>query len=490
MKAAIYIRKSREEKDKPSHRLTVQREQLPAYAAAQGWSYEVYDDGHASAARGKTEDLKERSRLEADIRAGRIGVILTIELSRLSRDDSLQDYVGWLHLCAEKRVRLATMSRILDPGQHSDWMLLLMEGGFSSVEMRVLQGRMAEGRAQAAQVGKFLGGRLPPPYVHGKAKAAPVIDPDALVRMQRLWTLAESKSTRAISEELRMPLIAVRRAIADDRLLFYQALRSGPRGELIDCEWEPCMTAEQAERIRANRRNLYSSGSRKVYGGLLSNLGIFVCGYCGRSIRSWQGRTRNDGARTDYYGCKANELKRLCPPARMIAQQTVDERVILNVLGTLSNVEELQGYWDAAQTDQSNAPRLAAIEKQYQTLQVKKQRLVAAIVEEVLSFADGKQQRQEIDAALEELARQKKDILASIQSQPDWETLSITREEFDALEDVEKREMLFMVIREIKVFSSYLLIDYHFPRSAAGDTVARVNLPPPARPGRKVYKPK
>ena len=250
------------------------------------------------------------------------------------------------------------------------------------------------------------------------------------------------------------------------------------------------MTAEQAERIRANRRNLYSSGSRKVYGGLLSNLGIFVCGYCGRSIRSWQGRTRNDGARTDYYGCKANELKRLCPPARMIAQQTVDERVILNVLGTLSNVEELQGYWDAAQTDQSNAPRLAAIEKQYQTLQVKKQRLVAAIVEEVLSFADGKQQRQEIDAALEELARQKKDILASIQSQPDWETLSITREEFDALEDVEKREMLFMVIREIKVFSSYLLIDYHFPRSAAGDTVARVNLPPPARPGRKVYKPK
>ncbi|HAR45079.1 MAG TPA: DNA recombinase, partial [Nitrospiraceae bacterium] len=70
MKAAIYIRKSREEKDKPSHRLTVQREQLPAYAAAQGWSYEVYDDGHASAARGKTEDLKERSRLEADIRAG------------------------------------------------------------------------------------------------------------------------------------------------------------------------------------------------------------------------------------------------------------------------------------------------------------------------------------------------------------------------------------------------------------------------------------
>jgi DNA invertase Pin-like site-specific DNA recombinase len=139
MTAAVYIRKSRKDADKPSHRLTVQREHLPAYAKAQGWQVEIYDDGHASAARGKTEDLRERARLEDDIRASRIDIILTIELSRLSRDDSLQDYVAWLHLCGEHGVKLATMSRILDPAQHSDWMLLLMEGGFSSVEMKVLQ---------------------------------------------------------------------------------------------------------------------------------------------------------------------------------------------------------------------------------------------------------------------------------------------------------------------------------------------------------------
>jgi site-specific DNA recombinase len=42
-----------EEKDKPSHRLAVQREQLPANGAAQGWQSQVYDDGRVSAARGK-----------------------------------------------------------------------------------------------------------------------------------------------------------------------------------------------------------------------------------------------------------------------------------------------------------------------------------------------------------------------------------------------------------------------------------------------------
>ena len=74
MNAAIYIRKSRKDKDKPSHRLELQREQLPAHAKNQGWAYEIYDDGHASAARGKTDDLRERARLEADIRSGKVGV--------------------------------------------------------------------------------------------------------------------------------------------------------------------------------------------------------------------------------------------------------------------------------------------------------------------------------------------------------------------------------------------------------------------------------
>lgn len=87
MNCAIYLRKSRKDKDKHAHRLIVQREQLPAYAIAQGWQPVIYDDGHASAARGKADDLKERARLEGDIRAGKINIILTIELSRLSRDD-------------------------------------------------------------------------------------------------------------------------------------------------------------------------------------------------------------------------------------------------------------------------------------------------------------------------------------------------------------------------------------------------------------------
>ncbi|MBU1233290.1 MAG: recombinase family protein [Proteobacteria bacterium] len=135
MNAAIYIRKSREDEGKQGHRLTVQRERLPEYAMEQGWSPHIYDDGHSSAARGKVAQLPERSKLELDIKAGKIDIILVIELSRLSRDDTMQDYIAWLTLCSDHNVKLATLSRILDPAQHSDWMLLLIKEKGSSLPL-------------------------------------------------------------------------------------------------------------------------------------------------------------------------------------------------------------------------------------------------------------------------------------------------------------------------------------------------------------------
>ena len=194
-------------------------------------------------------------------------MILTIELSRLSRDETLEDYLAWLNLCSSHGVKLATPSRILDPSQHSDWMLLLMEGGFSSVEMKVLQARMKEGRAEAFRKGKWLGGSPPPPYVYDKATGSLQVDPDQLAKMSRLWSLTETKSAREISEALDMPPIAVRRAISEERLLFYQALREDPQtGELIPCDWPPVM----GEEIRV-RSHLDGAMNVEYQGTFLNN---------------------------------------------------------------------------------------------------------------------------------------------------------------------------------------------------------------------------
>lgn len=479
MTAAIYIRKSRKDADKPSHRLTVQREQLPAYAKAQDWQVQIYDDGHASAARGKTEDLRERSRLEDDIRAGRIDIILTIELSRLSRDDSLQDYVAWLHLCGEHGVKLATMSRILDPTQHSDWMLLLMEGGFSSVEMKVLQARMKEGREQARSAGKFLGGPVPPPYVYDRNAGMPVIDKKLLKTMRKVWALSETMSARQVALQLGMPHITVRRAISDERLLFCQALRQNGE-EHIACEWEPCIDAAQAERIRQKRRTGKRGYNRNTAASLLSNLGLFVCGYCGRSVRHWSPTKRQKYA---YYGCKGNETAHLCEKSRMHRQIGVDERVTTNLLGTLADIEEIRGYWIASQSPQNGPETAEALDAQETILLEQKQRLVAAVVDGIFGFDEAKSKKHEIDTGLKEIRIKRATLKTHDTTEPDWDAISLTVPEWSELELTDQRTIVTLCIKKIRLFASYALIEYAFPRTKSGDNLARVHLPPPSKSG-------
>lgn len=481
-RCAIYIRKSREEAGKPSHRLTVQREQLPAHARAQGWAVEVYDDGHASAARGKAEDLIERGRLERDIRAGRVQVVLCIELSRLSRDDSLQDYVAWLHLCSQHRVKLATPSRTLDPAQHSDWMLLLMEGGFSSVEMRVLQARMREGRAEAFRAGKWLGGTPPPPYRYDKINGRLIVDPADLAQMRQLWLLAETHSARAIAKQLGLPEIAVRRSLADDRLLLCQALRPDPAtGEMVPCDWEAVLTAEEADRIRAGRRTRKTNGERREAASLLSNLdGLLRCGYCGRTVKTWRNsRTRNDGSRLDYYGCQVKNDRDACTKSRFVPQVVLDEKVITHVFGTLDNITEIQAYWAAAQANQDSSAELAGLDAEERNNQQKRGRLIDAVAEGILSLGDVKRKLAELDASLAEVRTRRREIQNCTVIQPNWATLAIIRAEFSSLCLEDRRSLLRTTLTEIRLYSGYALLTYPFPRNAAGEYTARINLPPP-----------
>ncbi len=484
MRAAIYIRKSREDKNKAAYRLTYQRQYLPEYARQQGWQASLYDDGHASAARGKTEDLKKRAQLEKDIKAGNIDIVLVIELSRLSRDESLQDYVTWLTLCADQGVKLATTGRILDPSQHSDWMLLLMEGGFSSVEMKMISGRMKEGRQSAFLAGKWLGGSPPPPYVYDKAQGRPVINPDDLPLMQKIWSLAESMPAKAIAEKLKKPEIFVRRSISDNRLLFYQALREDPEtGDTIKCDWEPVMNARQAKKIKTGRRTRKTVGAGSGAASLLSNLNLLYCAYCGRTIKTWQNsKKRSDGTqRTNYYGCQSKNKKNQCKQSRLIAQPVIDNKLLTNLFGTLENIEELRTSWEAEQARLDPAAVLNELAREEKQEKEKKKRLVSAISSGVIEFVDAKDEMESINTAIEDIKTRRENMLQRASDPPSWNDIKMTPDLFKKLCIDEQREFIKAVLKEVKIYSSYMILTYRFPRSSDGGRTTRIHLPPPQR---------
>ena len=313
--------------------------------------------------------------------------------------------------------------------------------------------------------------------------------PSSLTNMQRLWTLAETTSARAVAKELELPHIFVRRAIADERLLFCQARRIDPdSGNVIECDWPACLDAEQAERIKAGRRAGKRGYQRPHAGGLLTSMDIFTCGYCGRTIRSWNNHRLRPSGKTDiysHYGCKANETKRLCERSRLIPQESIDERVVTNLLSTISRADELRAYWAAANTGCQAVPTQDP-EKQLNHLLAKKQRLTAAIVEGLIDFADAKKARSAIDAEMETIKAQRQAAMKTPDTkEPDWDNLVLTRDEWQEMTATERRTVIAGAVKNISLYASYLIMEYRFPRTPSGEVTTRIHLPPALRSGRK-----
>jgi DNA invertase Pin-like site-specific DNA recombinase len=490
MFCGIYIRKSREDKEKQAYRLNYQREALPAYAMRQGWQYTIYDDGHASAARGKIDQLEARGRLEGDIRAGKIQVVLVIELSRLSRDDTLQDYVSWLSMCAEFGVQLSTMSRALSPSEHSDWMLLLMEGGFSSVEMKVITARMAEGRREAFRQGKWLGGHAPPPYRYDRATRCLEVDPVKLTRMQLIWRMAETHSAKSIAETVNRAEITIRRMLSDQRLLLYQALRLDPEtGEQIMCAWEPVMREEQAQRIRTARRRRKNTKETPSQ-SLLTGMGLLVCGYCGRTVKAWNNsKPRADGTRLNYYGCQSKNKKGECGKSRMIPQVILDGKVVSNLLTVFKQVEHYQHqWWQERQAGQLPAD-VSAIDIRLAELEAQRQRIVDAISMDAIELSDAKGKIAAIKVEIREVEEHRQTILTEIDEAREFEVIAVSREEFMEYSKESQRDLIRASIKEVKLFGTYALITYRFGKNAKGDRTTRLHLPPSARGKNRGAKP-
>jgi site-specific DNA recombinase len=479
--AAIYIRKSREDADKEAHRLNLQREQLPAYAISRGWRPVIYDDGYASASRENLANLKERARLESDIRANRINIVLVLEFSRISRDDSMEDYARFIGLCKDHGVKLATPSQTIDPRQTNEWLLAQITGSLSAAEMQQLKTRMAEGRAEARRKGKFNGGVCPPPYRYDKARERPVIDPDSLDTMQRIWAMAETHSARLISETLGLPHISVRRALADDRLMFCQALRiDSETGDTITCDWEPCLNADQSARIKAARqiRSNHKKG-KKTYSSLLTGLELIYCGYCGKTIKTWHNsRVKLDGTRINYYGCQ----DQTCKKSRLIPQPAIDQGITINILNSLSKMDDLIKAWEATHRGENPGAELARIDAGIKAAETKKHRLVTAITEGIVTLADARPTMHEITATLAELTLVKTQITSRAENPPDWESLTITADDCNRMDLDQKRQFLRITLKRIDIYSAYAVLHYRFPRKP-GEYTAKINLPPP-QPGR------
>jgi DNA invertase Pin-like site-specific DNA recombinase len=154
-RAVIYIRQS-----SPHQVLTNQESLRLQYdlrrrARALGWreeDIEVIDSdlGLSGAATAHREGFKD---LIARVTLGQIGVVLSSEVTRLTRNCS--DWYPLLDLCGYKECLIADRDGIYDPGTANGRLLLGLKGTISEVELHTLRARLTAGLLNKAERGEL-----------------------------------------------------------------------------------------------------------------------------------------------------------------------------------------------------------------------------------------------------------------------------------------------------------------------------------------------
>jgi DNA invertase Pin-like site-specific DNA recombinase len=178
--AIVYVRQSSPQQIFDHQESRARQYALADSAAALGWPRErivVIDDDQGRSGRG-LEQRPGFQRLLAEVTLDHVGLILGLELNRLSR--SSKDWYHLLELCGIFGTLLADQDGVYDANDTNDRLVLGLKGTMSEVELATMRNRLERGKLHKAQRGELI---LDVPCGYLKLPGGEVVlDPDEQVR--------------------------------------------------------------------------------------------------------------------------------------------------------------------------------------------------------------------------------------------------------------------------------------------------------------------
>jgi site-specific DNA recombinase len=352
LRCAAYTRKSHEDGlEQEFNSLDAQREAAENYIASQkanGWEIlpEKYDDGGFSGGNMERPALK---RLLADVKAGKVDIIVVYKLDRLSR--SLLDFMKLAEMLEQYNVSFVSVTQDINTSTSAGRMMLNILMTFAQYEREILAERIRDKIAGAKRRGKHCGG---PPLlgydVNPDTKKLLVNKEDAKIIRLIFQRYIELGSARDVAKELnRKGLKSKTWKSKKGRLhkggvftpaMIYRTLANsiyagmvhhndkvfpGEHKAIIDQKlWDKVKSLMETNR---NSRGFVKKEIESPFKGLLK------CGYCGGALGITY--TQKKDRRYTYYVCIKNESKaeNNCPLARVPTGEI--DRVILNQLSSI-----------------------------------------------------------------------------------------------------------------------------------------------------------
>jgi len=204
VRCAIYTRKSHEEGlDQEFNSLDVQREAGEAYVksqAGEGWLVlpARYDDGGFS---GATMDRPAMKRLLEDVEAGRVDVVVTYKVDRLSR--SLLDFARLVELFDRKGVSFVSVTQQFTTTSSMGRLTLNVLLSFAQFEREVIAERIRDKFAASRKRGLHMGGPPVLGYDIDRVAKRLVVNPTEADLVRRIYArFIEIGSTTTLLKEL------------------------------------------------------------------------------------------------------------------------------------------------------------------------------------------------------------------------------------------------------------------------------------------------
>jgi DNA invertase Pin-like site-specific DNA recombinase len=177
--AYIYVRQSTAGQVRQHHESTELQYQLVDRAIRLGWPRErvsvIDDDLGKSGTSSAERHLFQR--LISEIGLGKAGLVLSLDASRLARNN--RDWHQLLELCSIFGVLIADGERLYEPTVYHDRLLLGLSGIMSEAELHQLRIRLHQGERQKAARGEL---RLPLPAGLAQARSGEtILHPDEQV---------------------------------------------------------------------------------------------------------------------------------------------------------------------------------------------------------------------------------------------------------------------------------------------------------------------
>ena len=178
--ACVYVRQSTATQVQHNHESTLRQYKLVDRAVDLGWQKEkvkIIDEDLARSGSGSVE-RDGFTKMTADVALGQVGLILSIEVSRVARNNA--DWYRLLDLCSVTDTLIGDEDGLYHAGLFNDRLLLGLKGTMAEAELHVIRARLDGGIRNKAARGELRRG-LPIGFVWGEEDGEVLFHPDQAI---------------------------------------------------------------------------------------------------------------------------------------------------------------------------------------------------------------------------------------------------------------------------------------------------------------------